>query len=149
MSTALAGLKTIIAGPRNFVDYGFAVKVFERIPWEVTEVVSGMATGVDTMGVRWAQENGIALKRFPANRRDHGRAAGVIRNEEMARYAEGLVAIWDGRSPGTLNMIRKAEQYMLDFFLVYLPGAREVIHKVPYGAVDGTGPLFSSQVKGS
>lgn len=44
---------------------------------------------------------------------DDGKAAGPIRNAQMAKYAsEGakgiLVAFWDGKSKGTKNMIQEA-----------------------------------------
>ena len=36
------------------------------------------------------------------------RAAGYVRNQEMAEYADGLVASWDGKSKGTAMMIELA-----------------------------------------
>ena len=59
------------------------------------------------MGRRWAIENGIPIKEFPANWQEFGRAAGPIRNGEMADYADALIAIWDGRSRGTADMISR------------------------------------------
>lgn len=47
----------------------------------------------------------IPVKRFPADWDRHGRAAGPIRNCQMAQYADALIAIWDGKSRGTKNMI--------------------------------------------
>ena len=53
-------MKTIIAGPRNFSDYNKLLKVFLLYPdleKNITEIVSGKAKGVDTLGERWARES--------------------------------------------------------------------------------------------
>lgn len=70
----------------------------------VSEVVSGCASGVDTMGEAWAFNHGITIKRFPADW-SKGQAAGYFRNADMAHYGNVLVAIWDGVSRGTAHMI--------------------------------------------
>ena len=38
---------------------------------------------------------------------------GYIRNEEMAKNADALVAFWDGESHGTKHMIELANRYGL------------------------------------
>ncbi len=38
----------------------------------------------------------------------HGRAAGPMRNAQMAHDCDAVIAIWDGRSRGTLSMITEA-----------------------------------------
>lgn len=38
---------------------------------------------------------------MPADWDRYGNAAGPIRNRKMAEVADALVAVWDGRSPGT------------------------------------------------
>jgi len=97
----------------------------------VTEVVSGMAKGVDSLAVDWAKEVGIPVKPFPANwqnfsepcviktRRDgnkYNALAGFNRNLQMALYAEALIAIWTGSSHGTGNMVKIAREYGLRVF---------------------------------
>lgn len=73
--------------------------------WHVTEVVSGTARGVDRCGETWARSRGISVARMFAEWGTHGHAAGLLRNEDMARYADALVALWDGHSTGTRHMI--------------------------------------------
>jgi hypothetical protein len=100
-------MKVIVAGSRD----GFVAKnVFEAIeesPFvsDITEIVSGTARGVDRDGEYYATCNNIAVKHFPADWDAHGKAAGHIRNRQMAEYADALVAVWDGKSRGTKNMI--------------------------------------------
>jgi len=75
----------------------------------MTDVVSVGAAGVDSLGERWARENGIPVKRSPADWKAHGRAAGPIRNRQMVEYADALIALWDGTSRGAANMIGEAK----------------------------------------
>ena len=71
-------------------------------------VVSGTAEGADKLGEEWAEERQVACKRFPADWNKHGKAAGPIRNSQMADNADMCVVFWDGISKGTKNMIQTA-----------------------------------------
>ena len=100
-------MKTIIAGCRDIDDWGIVQKAIEDSGFGpgTTEVVSGGAQGVDASGEGIAELHGIPVKRFPADWKKHGKSAGPIRNREMAKYADRLIAVWDGKSRGTKNMI--------------------------------------------
>lgn len=106
-------MKTIVAGSREITDYQIVHDAVYSCPWVITEIVSGGARGVDTLGEQAAAAFGIPVKVFPADWVTHGRAAGPIRNQQMAAYATALIAIWDGKSTGTLNMIKQAERLKL------------------------------------
>jgi hypothetical protein len=62
------------------------------------------------MGEEWAARNNIPVELFPADWDRFGRSAGHRRNADMAARAEALVALWDGKSPGTKGMIDIARQ---------------------------------------
>ncbi len=101
-------MKVIIAGPRTVNDYSLiplAIRNAEKHGIRIAEVVSGHARGVDTLGERYAKENGYPLKLFISEWRKYGKSAGPVRNVEMAGYSDALVAIWDGVSKGTKHMI--------------------------------------------
>lgn len=105
-------MKIIIAGSRNLdsVNKGKLSRIIthllSNIPHEELEIVSGTARGADRFGERWAKRRGIKIKRFPADWNAHGsKMAGYVRNRQMAAYADGLIAIWDGESRGTKMMI--------------------------------------------
>lgn len=100
-------MKVIIAGSRDINDYLLVAKTIESSGWkdQITEVVSGCATGVDTLGEQWARANNIPIKEMPANWSLHGNSAGPRRNRSMAEYADAAIVIWDGKSRGTRNMI--------------------------------------------
>ena len=102
-------MKVIIAGGRGVKDSCIVADAMGSIDWgPIDEVVSGGASGVDTLGEGWAKQRDISVRRFSANWKDLGKKAGPLRNCKMAKYADGLVAIWDGRSKGTRNMIDAA-----------------------------------------
>lgn len=98
-------MKVIIAGSRNIDDYALVVDTIRRSGYEITEVVSGTAVGVDRLGERWALANNVPVKEMPADWNRHGNSAGPQRNRAMAEYADAAIIIWDGQSKGTRNMI--------------------------------------------
>jgi ABC-type enterochelin transport system substrate-binding protein len=100
-------MKVIIAGGRNFNDYNKLIESCDNIlvNQKDVEIVSGTAAGADTLGERYAQEKGYEVKKFPAQWDLYGKSAGYKRNQQMAEYADGLIAFWDGKSKGTKHMI--------------------------------------------
>lgn len=109
-------MKLIIAGCRDCyiptilskaVSGAFSDPDFGLIS-EITEIVTGGASGVDAMGKRWALGLEVPHTEFKADWTAYGNAAGPIRNRQMADYADALIAIWDGKSRGTKNMIEEA-----------------------------------------
>lgn len=113
-------MKYIIAGMRDYHDYEYFRAYMKLLsPWlEITEVVSGGAKGVDAMGEYWATQNDIKLKIFPAEWDKLGKRAGHVRNEKMAKYADGLIAFWNGTSRGTADMIKTAKKEGLEGYVV-------------------------------
>ncbi len=83
----------------------------------ITEIVSGAAKGVDTIGEVIGNEFNIPVVKFPAEWDKYGRSAGFIRNEQMAKYADALIAVWDGRSNGTKHMINTAKKLGLKIYI--------------------------------
>lgn len=114
-------MKTIIAGSRSITDPAAVIAAVAESGFQITEVVSGAAHGVDRLGEEWARRHEIPIVQFPPDWNKYGRGAGVIRNNEMAAYAEALVAIWDGSSHGTYHMVNAARERGLKVF-VYRAG---------------------------
>jgi len=113
-------MKVIIAGSRRINDYARVCKAVIDSGFEVTEVVSGRAKGVDTLGEQYAEEHNLPAKLFPADWGQYGRAAGPIRNGQMAEYADALIAIWNGESRGTENMVKQAVKKQLKIFIDHI-----------------------------
>jgi hypothetical protein len=93
-------MKTIIAGSREIKDLGIIERAVKESEFEVTSVTSGGARGVDKTGEEWASKNNLPCEVISANWDTFGKAAGYIRNEEMAQCSEALIAVWDGKSKG-------------------------------------------------
>jgi hypothetical protein len=110
-------MKTIIAGGRTITDYQLVNDAIQESGFDIGEIVSGGAAGVDTLGEQYALENDISVKRFPADWDRHGRAAGPIRNVQMTEYADALIAVWDGKSKGTKHMIGTATKQGLQVYV--------------------------------
>lgn len=115
-------MKVIIAGSRLFNDYELLCSVCDNalsLQSEV-EIVSGTAKGADKLGEKYAEDRGYKVTQFPADWDKYGHYAGYKRNEEMAKYADALIAFWDGFSRGTGLMISLAKQYELKIKIVTL-----------------------------
>jgi hypothetical protein len=115
-------MKTIVVGSRGIEDYQLVSRTMEMAPWTITEVVSGCARGVDRLGERRATARNIPVKRFPAEWERLGKAAGFLRNEQMARYAEALVAVWDQKNNGSRHMVHRATELELALLVVSTRG---------------------------
>src|SRR5690242_18971396 len=100
-------MRIIIAGNRTITSKLILLRAILESGFTVTEVVSGGADGIDRTGEQWATESHIPIKKFPANWAEYGKKAGPLRNQQMADYADALIAIWDGRSTGTKDMIKR------------------------------------------
>lgn len=110
-------MKVVIAGSRHIKDRLGLVKAIEQSGFNITEVVCGMARGVDTMGEAWARANDIPVKEMPADWGKFGSYAGPLRNSEMAKYADAAIILWDGESRGTLNMIKNMAHLDKPYFI--------------------------------
>ena len=125
-------MKTIVAGSRKGADYNTVLQAMQDAPWDINTVISGTAKGVDTLGEQVAKNYGIPVKRYPADWRNldvpgvvvkhniygaYNAIAGHQRNTLMAENADALVAIWDGKSKGTKNMIDTAKTKNLKIYI--------------------------------
>lgn len=116
-------MRVIIAGSRTISRYAAVEKAVIKSGFSIDVVISGGARGVDRLGELWARRNGIPVRRFPAAWGRYGKKAGYLRNERMARCGEGLIAVWDGQSPGTSQMIEIAKTKGLKVF-VQIPNGK-------------------------
>ncbi len=112
-------MKIIIAGSRHFDDIRYVEEAVRQCSFNITEVVSGAARGADTLGETWARNNGVKVSTFHAEWYELGKKAGMLRNSAMAGSADGLIAIWDGRSVGTADMIRRMRRLDKPIFIYY------------------------------
>jgi len=114
-------MKCIIAGSRSITDYVTLETAISESGFDtdgaIAQVVSGGARGVDTLAEEWAYRNRRQLIIFPADWDTYGKSAGIRRNEQMAIWADALIALWDGKSSGTKHMISCAKKHGLRVFV--------------------------------
>ena len=131
-------MRVIIAGSRGLYPKLKTIdEIVKASGFDVTEVVSGGARGVDTAGENWASFVYAGVKAFLADWKDlshpdavigygsygaYDKMAGHRRNKKMAEYADALIAIWDGKSSGTKNMISQMKRLGKKVFVVILDG---------------------------
>ena len=116
-------MKVVVAGTRTFDSASFTGLVawaLTSLDWPVEEIVSGAASGIDTPGENWAKISRVPIKRFLPDWDAHGKAAGPLRNEEMARYADALLLVWDGHSSGSADMRERVRRRGLPVFEIVM-----------------------------
>ncbi len=104
--------KAIIAGGRTYKLDERDYEILDAIHnvYKIEAVLSGGAKGADSGGESWAVQNDIYVEQFFPDWDKHGRAAGPIRNQEMADLAN-LAIVFPGGA-GSLDMIRKVRNRM-------------------------------------
>ena len=118
-------MKLIIAGSRNYHDcvvYELIHTTISKLNEtnQVKELVTGCAKGVDAFAEKYGRRYNIPIVKFPADWEKYGKAAGPIRNKQMAIYADALLLIWDGESRGSANMLKNAKEQGLKIFNVVI-----------------------------
>lgn len=101
-------MKLAVVGSRNFDDYEFLKKMLQY--HSCVQIISGGAQGADTLAKQYAAENGIPIREFIPDWDAHGKSAGFLRNEQIVKHCDELVAFWNSTSRGAKHSIDLAEQ---------------------------------------
>jgi hypothetical protein len=72
-------------------------------------IVSGGASGVDTMAEKYALDNEYDLLVFKPDWNKYGKTAGPLRNTQIVEYATHVIAFVSEKSVGTYDTINKAK----------------------------------------
>lgn len=107
--------RVIVCGGRGYSDRKRIREVLaEYIPAdrrvELPTIVHGGARGADKLAGDEAMREGFWVETHPANWKRHGKGAGPLRNEEMARMGADLCIAFPG-STGTKDMVHRAEAH--------------------------------------
>ncbi len=104
--------RIIVCGSRSWTARAVIADRLRRLDPSAVVVHGDCPNGADRIvdqEARWAL---LAVERHKADWERHGKAAGFIRNEEMAELGAALcIAFWDGRSRGTADMVQRAEAH--------------------------------------
>ena len=103
-------LRLSITGSRT-VSISFA-DITQHLPEQVTAIISGGASGVDTIAADYAHSHGIELQviRPQYNSYSNPRLAPLSRNTDIISHADYCLFFWDGRSRGTAHTISEARR---------------------------------------
>ena len=98
-------VRLAIVGSRDFNNYEILCTVINelRTIYNFTTIVSGGANGADSLAEKYAEDNNIEMKVFPAKWKELGKKAGYVRNIEIWDDSDMGVAFWDGKSRGTAH----------------------------------------------
>ncbi len=99
-------MKIAIIGSRNL----HIENLEDYLPQNVTEMISGGARGIDTDAETFAKCNNIKITVFLPEYDRYGRGAPIVRNKQIVDYADEVIAFWNGRSKGTLSVIKYCEK---------------------------------------
>jgi hypothetical protein len=116
-------MRLIIAGSRSITSFEVVVKSVEEAiskhNWQVTEVVSGAAKGVDRYGEEWAKQADIPVRIFKPDWK-RGRGAGFANNKMMAEYADAAVIVRVSDSSGSQQMAETMRRLGKPFYEVVI-----------------------------
>lgn len=131
-------IKLAIVGSRTFNDYEIMCSVLNKIRIEhnyiYTLIVSGGASGADTLGYKYSLENSIKSRIFQADWKRDGKSAGFKRNTYIIDACDICICFWDGESHGTKHDIELCKEkgkpcYIYNYIrsdLTYMENAKDV-----------------------
>ncbi len=108
-------MRLIIAGSRGITEQQWVTEkadAWVALHGRPDRVLCGDAQGPDRLGAAWARAQAppVPVSHYQAAWDVYGARAGHMRNCQMADNADGLLALWDGRSKGTAHMISIASR---------------------------------------
>jgi hypothetical protein len=111
-----------IIGSRTFNNYSYAKKeilnILQKNKIPITKIISGGANGVDKIAEIFASKYNIPIEVITPNWEKEGKQAGVIRNTDIIKKSDYVIAFWDGESKGTLDSINKAKKLNKKIFII-------------------------------
>ena len=106
-------MKVLICGDRQWADPDLILEQVRTLDPLVDVIIHGACRGADTFGGQAGLALGITVRSFPAKWDEHGRAAGMIRNQQM--LDQGPDEVWAfhdalASSKGTKDMVARAQR---------------------------------------
>jgi len=119
-------MKVLVCGSRAWSDRQSISRELSKLPKQTT-IIHGAARGADRMAGEIAEELGFQVIACPADWARFGKAAGIIRNQQMLdEYSPDLVIAFIHsleNSPGTQNTIKTAKKRRIRT-LVFVPDSQ-------------------------
>jgi len=103
-------MRVLVCGGRNYDNWNTVCWILEAFKSDKTLIIEGGASGADKLASKWAYENQVPNKCFPADWKVHGKAAGPIRNQQMLDEGKPDIVIAFPGGKGTEDMVRRAKE---------------------------------------
>lgn len=113
-------MKCAIVGSRKFSPLTLVSDLVAALPDDFI-IVSGGAAGVDRTAENAAKKRGMKTEIYHADWNKLGKAAGMIRNTDIVKACDILIAFWDGESRGTQDSIIKACKNRKKVYIIRTP----------------------------
>ncbi len=103
-------MRLLITGSRYLEDYDLVSREIAALSPAL--IIHGAASGADALAQRYAEDNSICVKQYPANWVKYGNAAGPMRNRQMLKDGcpDMVLAFLEKNSKGTKHMISIAQR---------------------------------------
>ncbi len=99
-------MKTAVIGSRTLT----VEDIGQYLPNGTDEIITGGAKGVDRCAGEYAEKHSIPLTVIPPDYRRYKKGAPLVRNLEIIRLADFVLAFWDGKSQGTRYVIEQCRK---------------------------------------
>lgn len=110
-----------IVGSRSFLNYNFLKEKIndykDKNSLSNITIVSGGAVGADKLSEQYAKEYNHEMVVFEPKWKEYGKSAGMIRNKEIIKNSDIVIAFWDSKSKGTKNSIDLAKKNKKDLII--------------------------------
>ena len=117
----------LVSGKRDFTDYIVFRCILDKSLASINDniiIVEGGARGTDALAKQYAIEHHYEFIEFPADWDKYGKAAGIIRNDEMVNFIKDkpckALFFWDGQSRGTGDCLRRAKRAGIKCGIYYI-----------------------------
>ena len=128
--------RILCCGDRNWKDkQAIELMIKNRLAeYQIETIIEGEARGADKLSAEVAKELGISVLPFSADWSKYGRAAGIIRNQQMLDEGrpDSVLAFHDDikKSKGTKDMTRRAVKAEIPVSLVYHDGQDAILGEI-------------------
>jgi len=102
-------VRVLVYGGRDFTNKRLAFNALDLLHKEYgfTLVIDGKARGADTLGFKWAEDQGLPTERYAADWNKYQNAAGPIRNQQMIDEGKPDIAVAFPGGNGTSDMTKR------------------------------------------
>jgi hypothetical protein len=100
------GMRVLVYGGREYTNEKFVFEALDVLhkKHKITGIIEGGARGADTLGRLWGESRGIPVWEFRADWDKHGKAAGILRNQDMLDQGKPDAAVGFPGGRGTADM---------------------------------------------